>query len=78
VLTRDGNDEVPCLVCGHDLRGHDGDPIPCPECGGANAHDDLGIAATRTDEDYKEFETGPTSEASISCKAERCRKEEAR
>lgn len=54
-----------CLDCGYDLRGHDCDPIRCPECGGENTLDDLAIATTLTEDDFKEFETGPTT--AIAC-----------
>ncbi len=54
-----------CLDCGYDLRGHDGDPIRCPECGGENTRADLSIAAKLTTKDFEEFETGPTS--AIAC-----------
>jgi len=54
-----------CLDCGYDLRGHDADPIRCPECGSENARADLAIAASLSGDDFKEFETGPTT--AIAC-----------
>ncbi len=50
-------EDLRCLRCDYDLRGHSGDPLRCPECGTPNTRADLHIAASFTDADLSRFET---------------------
>lgn len=49
-----------CLSCGYDLRGLQGDPIRCPECGRQNLVEDLQIPGALVSKQLRSLETMPT------------------
>ena len=47
-----------CLDCGYNLRGLDGDPVRCPECGHDNRRGDLLVPAAAIKRALRRLETG--------------------
>ena len=47
-----------CLSCGYNVRGLDGDPVRCPECGHHNRLRDLLVPAEEIKRSLRRLETG--------------------
>lgn len=47
-----------CLDCGYNLRGLDGDPVRCPECGHHNHRQDLAVPAEAIKKALRKLESG--------------------
>ena len=58
-----------CLKCGYRLRGLDGDPIRCPECGHVNPTSDLEFFHDDPATVAEELQTGPAASSTAQGRA---------
>lgn len=54
------NEDIYCLTCGYNLRGLQGDPVRCPECGDLNDLGTVVIPAKMIRDALRKMETAPT------------------